>query len=727
YSPVFTTSRLRTTAYYDDEMLIQYSQFGELEKVALEMLITKNKGIMSRRRLVEMCDKASSPPNISSLAPNFIRFLFYKTFNNNLVYLPRDNLKEIDCYSRAIGEIYARFITIFFTPNYLLYLIYLHSYSYPMTELDIPSSHADITRESSRDLFTRFVKQLTWDIKHTDSFACVLFVAARLETLDLPELSIWVYGYLLRRNYSPITQLSNLMRVGGTQHIAAFYHIGKYIINNSTDKILYDHLVTYLKQFINLTKKPSTYMRLFDFSRKYDFIDLGSICLTIAFDFSQDEIIMLNAAILLSELFHMNGIEKNLKPSPGNSCHVLNVLYEDCSNTKIKERILAQLRKLHHEHPSNLFVEITLAYVLGLSQFVNESKTINIDIINEAYGHFSSVYKSLPEFVVEDAVMVSLRDKLYLISVKLLSISKVNKSFRPEFQMIAVDLLNRSANLGSCSSLRHLALMQCAQRENPNNVSDNIAEKAHFENAIEAAIVALDLKTFELNIEDYAKCTAMPDDAKVNSYAMRLDGLRCNLESLKLYERIKKRSITLNAMLKFTSIFQGDDEQKQLEELSIRSPLAIALLWDCNKKKSESLLNEIIRRGMLDHAPAFQTHLIRFLTDYYILARKNKYGVILFHCLRDSLINPNQLGIDACSRVVRTSILVDFYINMIDANLQGCESLINQSPNDCKEAFQSICQTRLILMSTYNHIKSYIQHRVDEVPDFHSNTHQISN
>jgi hypothetical protein len=681
---------------------------------------------------------ALTPQNLSLLSAAFCISLYQENISAYLdkLYSAHQNAEDFSLFERAYLEI----------------------------KRDLDGVFTYWPQGAGVDLTTRYAETLYSHAEKSENSACKLLIAARLEVFGYKDYAVIIYAYLLAKNFSPLSQLANLIRIGvGSPE--ALFQISQHIISKKfSEEKFHSPLFFYTKmaiQQLELRKSPADIEKNFlDFttSRKPAWISIALRCIELAV--YNNKAPHTHAACYFSTQL-MSGIENHLIQNPKKACDILDYVFkhnlmnfksipkevhsqqdkEKVENSilliiqqrKNRAQLLKQLKEFYRENNEDLWVNAILAkfYTLSLNQesSISENNLLgvlqksNIKLLEEsqeAYEHSQRVYTGIfsnnnSPCGQETALISSLRQYSYMLAESMLAL---HDSYRDDAHIASPlltrieHLLTQSGQLAYYYSHYKLAMLKQTRVRMP--ISAGAAQEIdnHFRCALEDCMVNLNKNEFEIILGHYQAFITLhklqPSHQRLlEKYKLRFDDMRLNLEALVQFA--KARNAPPGSFL-----FSSNERKEaltQLESLSTKSPLATAILWHLSgmlskQSRLESFITSLDFRGLLYNADINDfKNIITIFTDYFILAKKDPHAKIFFTCLESGL--RKSLQILQINQALRTQLqaLNDFYTNIIDGNLEACRKTIRTSYDSCSSAFSMLNERLLLPPETYNHLR----------------------
>jgi hypothetical protein len=614
------------------------------------------------------------------------------------------------------------------------------------------------------DLTPRYAEILYSHAEKSENSVCKLLIAARLEVFGYKDYSVVIYAYLLTTNFSPLAQISNLIRIGVGSPEALFQISQQIISMNFSDEKFQGPLFFYTKmaiQQLELTRSPADVKQNFlDFntSRKPAWVSIGLRCIELAI--YNKKAPHAHAACYFSTLL-MSGIKNHLIPNPEKACAILDYVFKhNLMNFKyipkeahspqdkiklensilliIQQRnnralLLKQLKEFHRKNNDDLWINAILAkfYTLCLNQDLSISENnllavvqkSNIKLLEEsqeAYEHFQRVYSGISSnnnspCAQETALISSLRQYSYVLAESMLALHdsyRNDEHIAPPLLLRSEHLLTQSAHLGYYYSHYRLAILKQTRVTTPLSGAAAQEIDNHFRCALEDSMANLNKNEYEIILAHYQAFITLhklqPTHQRLfDKFKLRLDDMRLNLEALVQFDKAR------NAPAR--GILFSSNERKlaltQLDFLSARSPLAAAILWHLNgmlgkQSRCESFITTLDFRGLLFNLDSNDfKNIITIFTDYFILTKKDPHAKVFFTCLESGLKkSPQILQINQALRT-QLQTLKDFYTAIIDDDFEACRKCIRTSYDTCSSAFSMLNERLLLPPKTYNHLR----------------------
>jgi len=624
--------------------------------------------------------------------------------------LDRDNVYQ------SLETIYTTFKI---TDDYAQFKLAYDEISTQILQAFTESPHDPKINERRKTLFS-YAKQ-------TENNTVKFLIAARLETLGAIDLAVILYAYLLTKNYSPPTQLANLIRIGKDSP-EAFYQIGKHIIIRTfTDDKFRAPLIEFTKQAIiyllpdTLTPEVQSIFSTFTSGKNQSLTEIALTCIQLAV--YNKAATHAQAARFFSQRA-VEGVPNHLAKSPQVACEILEYAYRR-SAAKERELLLKQL--IEFGKPTSTlskdpWVNTMLANFYTLSLTAGSAKNLNaLEVAQKAYEHYQRVYDLISSeregLYSQDYKLISIvRRNSYSLAATLLTLQDSNRDNIPISERLleqAEHLLSQSGQLGYANSHCKLAILLETRADSPMPTEDAEEIDFHYRAALEAAMAKLDKKEYETILGRYREFVnrhLKMHTRLVDQYSLRLDDMRLNIEALSQYEKHQAAPTLGLFSSMFSSVANPKKEAKlRLEALSENAPLARALLWKLETRRSpqpDNLIDMLLFRGLCPNSdPNFIPKCVTLLTDYFTLAtKKDNNALQLFECLKQGMLNTEQLTAETRENVLT---LIEFYVNIINNKLEACRKPASTFPAGCRAIFFTLEQRVLLKPETYRTLRDF--------------------
>lgn len=507
--------------------------------------------------------------------------------------------------------------------------------------------------------------------ENTESHTSKLLIAARLEVL-LPSSgsSLAIYLDLLFKNFAPYVQFANILRIG-RESLDALYAIGLFIIeNNFSDIRLYDLLMNFIKHAIDYfsssisSSGENQFIENFRNATKPDWTEIALACIELACYNSVAS--HTKAKIYLSKIY-MNGLKGYVPESTKMACLTLiHASKPDLENFPEIEALDEFKNQKGHDiwiiHTFGNFMMQMLKnpeYFLEIAQSTCELFEVNhMLVLQDRHNNDNRIIKK------------KLRENAFLLAMMIVGHIE-SRQYNPNDTQILLKKVNAmlyvSANLGHLYSkfIMSGGRSTRAKRLLSNNNAKSIS--IFYQRTLSSAMIDMSNNKFEFIIAEFQQFVKhfLPSDQNI----------------------IARFRLRFNALL---------SNFKYLQRMNSTSTFAYVREW-CGSfffagNRAETSAKLLIDLGFTNDNPQFK-YVIMLMTDYYILSKHHKGAGILFQQFQDDL--SEFTGITEGNRH-EISILVNFYINVIENQPEACEEYIRQSPKICKTAFLYMAKRMLL-------------------------------
>lgn len=530
-----------------------------------------------------------------------------------------------------------------------------------------------------------------------------MLIGARFESGMELERAVIIYASLLAKNFSPNSQLANLMRIGeGSPE--ALYQIGKHILKTkfSVEKFqapiidFFKTAYSRLKADDSPAEIQESFEEFFD-AEDIRWDDIAIMCITLAVYNNKHS--LEPASRYLSTLYTLGEV---VPKSSQKACTSLEYSYRRSRLRREKEKNIDMLKKFHAENSEDLWVNSMLAsvYTAYLKSLKKESEEATIfEFTRKAYDHYVKVYDRLfseyQKFYRESfPLMPELARNSYELASILLKLHdqyRSNIKLGPLLLEQAVTLLKKSGKLAHSKSHYKIARLEEVSLSSPSPKEALDLVNAHYRFALEGAMATLNLKEYQTILKSYSAFVRKHNPTQqliVIQYQVREKDLDSNLQVLTLYRNNK----------------YGTTEFKNLAQ---NSPMGCALDWENSIFFDSSYYNRhvdlLITRGLVNSLNAkFNDDIITLLTDYFILASTYPQARVFFSCLKKGLANTNKIDASLAQEI---AVVIDFYLNILDGDFLDCRIPFERYPEACKKVFNTLEQRFLLQPATYDFLQ----------------------
>ncbi|MDQ2993352.1 MAG: hypothetical protein M3R00_00160 [Pseudomonadota bacterium] len=577
-------------------------------------------------------------------------------------------------------------------------------------------------KEKTRDIDQMYYK---YALPHS-SFPLVLILACRLEAFDQQDLAINVYARLRRDRFCDTVQIAHLIRCGTRSSIAQ-YAVGREILD--TKELPQDILaavplfVTEAKRQARINEKHLTPLPLVPLLH-----EVAINCLELAIYAHEKP--NPDAVKLLAKI-HMDDVPALIRKSTKKACLTLFYGYKNIENKDFRQQIMNPIHNKHYDDNDDIWINLTLGrYYFARSKDQpdlqeTDTKITPLDQLLKAFIHYQACHATLTSSInvlcsQDHDFVVKLRSRLYELAEAFTDRMATSSD---DIAEKALKLYKQAGSLGY-----YTAHWKLAKRLETlvDNEKKTVLERQHDLHRIENHYcLALDiaLSYYAKAKNDYYKILADYDSflksyPAINStrnvsYHSRDEELTQNLEALECFS---KYDPSLRKWIVFshpntTAILD------KLHKLSDESPMACAILWSIEPKKTAEYEKKMIdvlakrRKGFKDITnKLFSQTILICLYDYFTLKRMQPAANVFFDCLMKGLSTD-----DPAQKEIK--IMAEFYCSIFEKNKIGTlQSAQNLSPKNCKMIFEFLAERVLLTADEFQSAKAVFEEPVSLIP-----------